>query len=156
MKKTTIIETIIVLYSILFLYTAISKWMDYSVFKEQIAASPILRPFAKAIAIGLPWTEVLVTLLLIIPKWRLKGLYASAFLMTAFTIYIIATLSFSEHIPCSCGGIIAQLSWTQHLIFNTAFIGLAITAIILTRKIERNQKLQWPGNTDWNVRAKHI
>src|ERR1044072_9048822 len=107
MKRATIIETIVVAYTILFLYTAISKLMDYTVFKEQVAASPILAPVSKLIAIGLPWTEIFVTVLLIVPKWRLKGFYASLFLMTAFTIYIAATLAFSDHIPCSCGGIIA-------------------------------------------------
>lgn len=158
MKRTIIIETIVVAYTILFLYTAISKLMDYAVFKEQIAASPILAPVSKLIAIGLPWTEILVTVLLIIPKWRLKGLYASLFLMTAFTIYIGATLAFSEHIPCSCGGIIAELSWTQHIIFNTVFIGFAITGIILTRKVLKGNKLLWSSaaNRDWNIKPENI
>jgi uncharacterized membrane protein YphA (DoxX/SURF4 family) len=158
MKKAAIIEIIVTLYAILFLYTAISKWMDYTVFKEQVAMSPILKPFAKAIAIGLPWTEILVTILLIVPKWRLKGLYAACLMMTAFTIYITATLAFSDHIPCSCGGVIAQMSWTQHLIFNTAFIGLSIIGIVLIRQIQRNQKLEWSSsaNRDWNVKAGHI
>lgn len=147
---------IVVLYTILFLYTAISKLMNYSVFKEQIAGSPILAPVAKLIAIGLPWTEILVTVLLVVPRWRLKGFYASLFLMTAFTIYIAATLAFSDHIPCSCGGIISEMSWTQHLIFNTIFIGLAITGIVLTRKISKHQKLQWTANTDWGIKTEHI
>jgi uncharacterized membrane protein YphA (DoxX/SURF4 family) len=155
MKKTTLIETIVVLYTILFLYTAISKFMDYSVFKEQIAISPILAPVAKLIAAGLPWVEILVTVLLIVPRWRLKGFYASLFLMTAFTIYIAATLAFSEHIPCSCGGIIAEMSWTQHMIFNSLFIVLAITGIILMRKISKNEKLEWPINNDWEVKTEH-
>lgn len=36
MKMSTIIETIIVLYVILFLYTGISKLIDYDIFKEQL------------------------------------------------------------------------------------------------------------------------
>lgn len=158
MKKTTIIETIVVLYTILFLYTAIAKLMDYSIFKEQLAASPMLAPVSKIIAAGLPWTEMFVAVLLIVPRWRLKGLYASLFFMTAFTIYIAFTLAFSKHIPCSCGGIIAKMSWKQHLIFNIAFIGLAITGIILTRKIYKYQKLQLPSRTnkDWDIKPEHI
>lgn len=157
MKKTTIIETIVVMYTILFLYTAIAKLMDYGVFKEQLAASPILAPVSTLIAVGLPWFEILVTVLLVVPRWRLKGFYASLFLMTSFTIYIAATLAFSEHIPCSCGGIIAELSWTQHLIFNTVFIGLAITGIILTHKILKDQKMQWSSaaKSDWGIKPEH-
>lgn len=143
MKKTTIIETIVVLYTILFLYTGISKLMDYTIFKEQIATSPILAPIAKPVALLLPWTEFIVTLLLIIPRWRMKGFYASAFLMSIFTIYIIAILSFSKHLPCSCGGILAEMTWSQHLIFNIVFIALGITGIIAGKQLRKNNKEVW-------------
>jgi hypothetical protein len=35
-----------------------------------------------------------------------------------FTTYIILILNFSSFIPCSCGGILEKLGWTEHLIFN--------------------------------------
>src|SRR5438445_7843878 len=101
MKRSTIIELIALLYVILFLYTGISKLMDYSVFKEQIATSPLLAPISGWIAIGLPAIEIILAIILFIPRTRLKGLYASLVLMIIFTGYIIAILSFNEHIPCS-------------------------------------------------------
>jgi uncharacterized membrane protein YphA (DoxX/SURF4 family) len=124
-RRTTALETIIVLFVILFLYTGISKIMDYAIFKEQIAMSPLLAPVAHPIAAVLPWVEFAVVLLLIIPRLRLKGLYASLGLMIAFTIYILAMLAFNKDIPCSCGGVIELLSWDQHIIFNAVFIILA-------------------------------
>jgi uncharacterized membrane protein YphA (DoxX/SURF4 family) len=142
MKRTTVVEIIVILYVILFLYTGISKLMDYSVFKEQIATSPVLAPIAKPIAWGLPWVEFLVTVLLVIPRWRLKGLIVSAVLMSLFTAYIILILLFNKEIPCSCGGVIEQLSWGQHIVFNTVFIALAITAIRLQKRLKKdNSKL---------------
>jgi uncharacterized membrane protein YphA (DoxX/SURF4 family) len=135
--KKTIVEVVIVLYTILFLYTGIAKLMDYSIFKEQIEDSPILTSIAKPIAIGLPWLEFLVVLLLLIPRWRLKGLYLSLGLMIAFTVYIIAIMLFDKTLPCSCGGIIQELSWTGHLIFNSVFICLAALAIKAERTIKR-------------------
>lgn len=139
MKKTTFIETTVILYTILFLYTGISKLIDYSVFKEQIASSPILAPLAKPIALGLPWLEFLVTLLLIIPRWRLKGLFASLFLMSSFTVYILLILSFNKNIPCSCGGILAEMSWTQHIIFNCAFICFAVGGMLMEQRIKKTK-----------------
>jgi uncharacterized membrane protein YphA (DoxX/SURF4 family) len=106
LRRTTIIEIITVLNIILFLYTGIAKLMDYSLFKEQLAASPILEPIAKPVALLLPWIEFAIVLLLVIPRWRLKGLYSSLALMIVFTVYIIALFSFSKEMPCSCGGII--------------------------------------------------
>lgn len=143
MKKTTILEIITVLYIILFLYTGISKVMDYAVFKEQIATSPLLAPVSRLIAIAVPAVEFLITLMLIVPRWKLKGLYASLGLMTAFTGYIIAVLLLNKEIPCSCGGVIELMTWSQHIIFNSTFIALAIAAIIIERKMKHDQHAEY-------------
>ena len=140
MSKSTLVELISILFVILFLYTGISKLMEYAVFKEQISESPILKPFAPFIAWALPLTEFLVSILLIIPRWRLKGLYASLFLMVAFTLYIGAIMTFNKELPCSCGGIISLLSWEGHLIFNSVFILLAFAGVLLERQIKKSMK----------------
>lgn len=137
MKKTVFLEIIIVLYVILFLYTGISKLIDYPVFKEQIATSPLLVPVSKIIAISLPWIEFLVVMLLIIPRWRLKGLYSAFLLMSLFTIYIIGILLFNKELPCSCGGVISELSWGQHIVFNAAFIMLAAIGARIERQLKK-------------------
>jgi uncharacterized membrane protein YphA (DoxX/SURF4 family) len=105
-KRTTIIEIIIVLNIILFLYTGITKIQDYTLVKEQLAESPVMAPFSKLIAILLPIVELIVVVLLAIPRWRLKGLYATLGLMILFTAYIIVLIATSDNLPCSCGGII--------------------------------------------------
>lgn len=137
MKRTTMIEIIAALFMILFLYTGVSKLMEYSVFREQVAASPLLAPMAGYIAGGLPVAEFAVVLLLIFPRWRLGGLYASLGLMATFTIYIIAILTINKHIPCSCGGVVGQLSWGQHIVFNSVFIVLAIAGIVLEKRLRK-------------------
>src|SRR4051812_47796926 len=113
--KTTIIEVISILFMILFLYTGISKLMEYPVFEEQLKES-ILKPIAPFVAWALPVIELVVVLFLLIPNWRLKGLYLSLALMTAFTAYVIGLVSFSHELPCSCGGILQELSWKQHIV----------------------------------------
>jgi len=143
MKKATIIETIIFLYAIVYLYTGISKLVEYSVFKEQLSESPILKPVAPLVALGLPWIEFIIALFLVVPRWRLKGLYTALVMMTAFTIYVIALLSFSKELPCSCGGIIAALSWPQHIIFNSTFILMAIIGIVLQRQVKKDIQKAW-------------
>jgi len=135
MKKTLIVELISFLFIVLFLYTSISKLMEFTVFKHQIAASPVLSPVAWWIAWVIPAVEIIVSLMLLIPRLRLKGLYASLVLMIGFTAYIIIILNFSKTIPCSCGGVLEQLSWTEHIVFNSVFIVLAIAGILLQRGV---------------------
>jgi uncharacterized membrane protein YphA (DoxX/SURF4 family) len=134
MLKRTIPSIVALLLVVLFLYTGISKLMEYTVFKEQIGASPILHPIAPFIAWALPLSEFAVAVLLFIPAWRLWGLYASFVLMLAFTGYVIAIVSFSKELPCSCGGVLQEMSWSQHIIFNIVFTILALVAALLERK----------------------
>jgi uncharacterized membrane protein YphA (DoxX/SURF4 family) len=153
MKKNILVEIISLLFIILFLYTGISKLMDYTVFKEQIATSPLLAPISGWIAILLPAIEIILSVILFIPRWRLKGLYASLVLMILFTGYIIAILTFNEHIPCSCGGVIELLSWKGHIAFNSAFIGLALAGIALGKGTKKT-KSTLPGSRKWAIANK--
>ncbi|HBC05203.1 MAG TPA: hypothetical protein DC015_13665, partial [Aequorivita sp.] len=113
------------LFVLLFLYAAISKLLDFETFTVQLAQSPLLSAYAGVIAWAVPSLEILIAVLLTIPKYRIPALYAAFTLMVMFTAYIYIILNFSDFIPCSCGGVLEKLSWTQHLIFNIVFIILA-------------------------------
>ncbi|OQP66625.1 MauE/DoxX family redox-associated membrane protein [Niastella populi] len=148
MKKKMIIESIVMLFTILFLYTGISKIIEYSIFKEQIATSPILAPIATPVAFTLPWIEFLATVLLVIPRWRFKGFIVSLSLMVLFTMYTILILNINENIPCSCGGLIGELSWQGHIALNTAFIALAITGIVFEKQLKSAHRLELSSIND--------
>lgn len=150
-KRTTIIEIITVLNIILFLYTGISKIQDYTLVKEQLSESPIMAPFAKIIAILLPVVELAVVALLVFPRWRLKGLLTTLVLMIVFTGYIVVLISTSDELPCSCGGIIEELSWQQHLIFNGVFIALDMVAIKLLKKEKKENAITWHDASDVEI-----
>ncbi|ETN95779.1 Methylamine utilisation protein MauE [Zhouia amylolytica] len=129
--KATIIDIICLFYILLFVYAAVSKLLDFETFRVQLGQSPMLTNFKGLVAYGVPSIELALALLLIVKKFRIPALYASLGLMMAFSMYIIAILNFSDHIPCSCGGVLEQLGWTEHLVFNIVFMFLAVIAIIL-------------------------
>ena len=143
MKRTTIVEAVVFLFVILFLYTGISKIMDYTLFKEQLRESPILGFAASFVARWLPIAEFLLALMLVVPRWRLRGLYLSTGLMIGFTVYIIVLMSIADHLPCSCGGVLAQLSWGQHIVFNSVFIALGVLGIVMEKRIRRAADEAW-------------
>ncbi|AWG22850.1 hypothetical protein FFWV33_15600 [Flavobacterium faecale] len=129
--KNGIIEIICLLYILLFVYAAVSKLLDFENFQVQLGQSPLLSAFAGWASWGVVIVELIISILLSFPKWRLFGLYAAFSLMTMFTTYIIIILNFSPFVPCSCGGILEDLGWTEHLVFNIGFIFLALIGIIL-------------------------
>jgi uncharacterized membrane protein YphA (DoxX/SURF4 family) len=138
LKKSTLIEIIVILYMSMFLYTAFSKWSDYTMTREQMALMPALEPIAHIVVWLLPATEIVITLLMFLDQTRKTGLYAATILMILFTIYIIFMMLFFPNLPCSCGGFLTELSWPGHLVFNGSFIALGILAIRMLNKSNTN------------------
>ena len=129
--RTIIIEFACLLYIVLFVYAAVSKLIDFENFKVQLGQSPLLSAFATPVAIGVPVLEIVISIMLLLPKLKLYGLFSSFTLMVMFTAYIYIILNFSQFIPCSCGGVLEKMTWNQHLIFNIAFVFLAGLAILI-------------------------
>jgi uncharacterized membrane protein YphA (DoxX/SURF4 family) len=139
--NTVVLDGIVFLFMVLFIYAATTKLMEYDLFKAQIGKSPLITKYAHLLAWMVPGVEYVVALLLFIPRFRLIGLYASFSLMFAFTAYIAFILTFSPYVPCSCGGILSSMGWTEHLIFNIGFTLLAILGIFIHLRIPVNQKI---------------
>lgn len=134
MKRQLYVEIICILFVLLFMYAATSKLTDYQKFKVQLGQSPMLTVFATWVAWLIPAIEITISVMLATNRWRLTGLYASLSLMVMFTAYIIAITRYSEYVPCSCGGILEKMGWNEHLVFNSAFVILAVTGILLYSK----------------------
>ena len=102
----------------LFIYTAASKILNIESFQHSLENSPLLKDYVFFISWFIPSIETSIALLLLFPASRLIGLYASFFLLLAFTGYVAYMIMFIPQLPCSCGGIIQKLSWNQHLVLN--------------------------------------
>ena len=104
---------------------------DFGQFKVQLGQSPVLTAYVDGVAWMVPGVEYLLALLLLFNGTRLVAFYGSLVLMVMFTTYILLVLNFSDYIPCSCGGVLEDLGWTEHIVFNLFFVALAIIGIIL-------------------------
>ncbi|WP_083540779.1 MauE/DoxX family redox-associated membrane protein [Aequorivita viscosa] len=127
-----LIKSIAYVFALLFIYAATSKLLDFETFTVQLAQSPLLSAYAGIVAWLVPGIEILIAGILVFPRFRNLALYAAFTLMVMFTAYIYIILNFSDFIPCSCGGVLEKLSWTEHLIFNVVFIVLGAVAILVS------------------------
>jgi len=117
----------------LFIYAGISKVLDFENFQVQIAQSPVLTRYAGTISYAVIIGEILICILLFFERIRPIGLLASSVIMSAFTVYIFIILNYSEFVPCSCGGILERMGWTEHLVFNIVCVVIAVFAYIIIR-----------------------
>lgn len=129
--KLKLVEYTSYFFILLFCYAAISKMIDFENFQVQIGQSPLLSAYAGAISYGVIICEILIVIFLSTRKSRSIGLYSSTALMSAFTMYIFLILNYSDFVPCSCGGILESLGWTEHLVFNLSCVILGITAVFI-------------------------
>jgi uncharacterized membrane protein YphA (DoxX/SURF4 family) len=140
-KRFNYLDIIIFLFVALFIYAATSKILEYDVFKAQIGKSPLIMSHAEWIAWMVPAVEILISLAFASPRLILPALYSSFFLMFTFTAYIAFIITFSPYVPCSCGGILSSMGWTEHLIFNIGFTLLAAVGIVLYNRQHKNDQV---------------
>jgi putative oxidoreductase len=143
MKRNLIIEIISGLLILLFVYTGLSKLLDFRQFKSTLSGSPVIGDSAAVLAFVLPVLELVLAALLFFTRTKLTGLYGSLVLMTVFTLYIGYMLSFSSKLPCSCGGVLKDMNWSEHLVFNIFFTVLSLAGVLLERK-RRKQESEPP------------
>lgn len=135
MRRRIIIEIISSLLILLFLYASFSKWFAFELFIGEMNNQPFPNWLTPYLVWSVPIIEVLIAAALIFERTRLTALYASLFLMLAFTIYTAVVLMHAfKYIPCSCGGVIRKLTWPQHLFFNLFFVGISLVAIFLKKR----------------------
>lgn len=116
----------------MFFYAAVSKLSHFETSKEEM----INQVFSRSVALHLVWlvplTELVICGLLLFNKTQLAGLYASFLLMGIFSIYISITMSgVFDKIPCSCGGILKDMGYGTHLVFNFFFMSAALLGIAI-------------------------
>lgn len=125
---------------LLFVYAAISKTLDFENFQVQLAQSPLVSAYAGIISYSVIIIELIITSLLLSERTRTIGLYLSLGIMVSFSIYIYLILNYSDFIPCSCGGILEKMSWSQHLIFNLGCVILCIISLYINNGLPNHNK----------------
>ncbi|NVM62205.1 putative membrane protein YphA (DoxX/SURF4 family) [Mucilaginibacter sp. SG538B] len=134
MKKELQYELITALLVLLFLYTGLSKLLDFKNFEVSMRFQHLPGWITVPLTYVPPLAEITVAALMIPHKSRLTGIYIFLAMMTAFTIYVgAAWLHLFQRAPCACGGALQSLNWEQYFALNLVFVTLAVTAIRYNR-----------------------
>lgn len=145
MRSRILYNGVALFFMILLLYTGLAKISDIAFFKVELRSSPFLASMAGNLAWGVPIMEMLLVLTLIIPATRTAGLYITLVIMGIFTIYTGALLTVDNHLSCGCGGILEDLTPSQHLLFNLACLSFVILGIHAGRpkQAESSERKRW-------------
>lgn len=134
--KSKIILIIKFLLASLFIYAGVYKIVDISLFKSQLYQSPLIPAFlVPYIGVLFPLLEILLSIFLIFYK-RVEYtlLWLSFSIMLFFTFYLLMLYNLYDKPPCSCGGILNDMTYSTHIIFNIIFSLLALISITIYEK----------------------
>lgn len=133
--KNILLEVIVALLILLWVYTAISKWGNHQAFYRQLSWNPTTSGYQDILFYLLPGVELLAVWFLLFKPIRIYGLWLSAVLMLVFTVYVFYVIYINPtKATCTCGGVLSIMTWKQHLAFNISYLLLCCTGIYLHHK----------------------
>lgn len=125
-RKNLPTEAAAIVLALVFVYTAGSKWLDMAATLEAFLNQPFPKWMAMGLVYIIPSVEFVSGILLLVPKGRKIGFGIAVVLMGLFTGYVALVLTgIFGRIPCSCGGIVSSLGWSEHLVLNVALLTVA-------------------------------
>lgn len=123
LNKNNLSSLFVVILSLLFLYSGSYKIRNYNEFGITLYNSRLIPEITIGyLQILLPVIEIVVFILLNLKTTRLFTLKLSFFILSLYTIYLIALNNFSLFDGCSCGGIFVDLDYKEHILINFIFV----------------------------------
>jgi uncharacterized membrane protein YphA (DoxX/SURF4 family) len=138
--KGVIADLIAYIFIAIFIYTATDKFWKIDDFVKFMSRLDIIGPIGAFLAWTIPIIEVGISILLLRQVTKRKGLIASSILMILFTVYLIYMKLTAETLPCHCGGVIALLSWRDHIYLNIILIVLSVVGVLFSPTIKNNNR----------------
>ena len=126
---------------IVFAFAAITKLLEQEKFYTNLVNSPILELPSLVIHIMawlIPILEVFVVIGLIWKRFQVQAIYLIVILLITYIIYTLAILLVAPYSPCSCGGVIALIGWTQHLYLQIGLLSLTFVEMYYHFKISKS------------------
>lgn len=114
----------------LFVFLGLSKFLNLNALRHDMLNQPIPYGLARVLMWLIPACEIMLSLILVFRRLRTVGLWGSFVLVLIYTLYTgLVLIHFFDYVPCSCGGILKFLSWSQNLVFDCIvliLVGLAL------------------------------
>ena len=133
-RKEQINAIIVYFFILLFTYAGLRKLIDLEMFVKEIWGFALFGSM-RMVRMGfvlLSCAELIVALMLTIPRTRQLGIYGAFVLMVTINILFFIMQQYAKVIPLYFGGIIPAISFIAHFIFNMAVLFVALIGVLLS------------------------
>jgi uncharacterized membrane protein YphA (DoxX/SURF4 family) len=135
MKTRQIIVEIICLILVLnFFYEGIHKiayWSSYSVWLHY---APLLKPVWVPLTYVIPISEIILSIALLFPKYRISALNWSIFMLMVFVLWVISSYLFTHRIFWPYHALWKKPTWMQKILISIGLCWMSLIAFLLIKK----------------------
>jgi hypothetical protein len=128
MKIKNIFGVAVFLSAVLFAYSAGAKIFDLPGYRSRIGDLPLPLWIAQPLTWLVPLVEILVVVLLILPRLRVVGLLSAISLLVVFSLFLLYLTQYPI-LSCACGGLLERIGAGWHLSLNILFILLGVVGL---------------------------
>lgn len=116
-------------------YAALSKLANYGQSLQEMRNQVFPSLLAGMLTWMVPLGELLTAALLLSRRTQRTGLWAAVLLLAVFSTYIAVVLTgVFGRVPCSCGGILGNMGYGAHLVFNGCFLAAGCYGLHLSKR----------------------
>lgn len=135
MITKALVKLIAIVLAVLFAIAAVDKLEHYPKFHLQLQRFPVSLSVLYSQAWLIPVTELITAVLLLVPMTRVKGLFASLFLLSLYTLYLVIMLETRFYCTCNCGEPFQSLSLKVHIILTLASVFVTGVGVVLSGRL---------------------
>lgn len=142
MITKVLVKLIAIALAVLFAYAAVDKLEHYALFSLQLQQFPFSIPVLHQQAWVVSVLELIISFLLLLPATRLKGLFASLFLLSLYTLYLTGKLGSRFYCSCNCGEPFQSLSLKMHIVCTLVCVLFTGLGVVLFGRIMGHSMLE--------------
>jgi hypothetical protein len=141
LRKKKALEFIVYFFILSFTYAGLRKLIDLEMFVKEVWGFAIFgsKQMVRVEFILLSCFELIVALLLTIPRTRKSGIYGAFILMVTINVCFFIMQQYAKVIPLYYGGVLPNLSFINHLIFNIAVLFLALRGVLIQNSLNQQK-----------------
>lgn len=132
--KKWLYECICLMLILNFFYEGVQKLTYLDMYSFWVSHSPVIRKFGAVLQYAVPFIEITIAILLIIPRYRGIALVTIIAVETGFILWVMSVYLFTGYLFWPYHALWDNPTWMQKMIYGLMLAWLAFTALFLNSR----------------------
>jgi uncharacterized membrane protein YphA (DoxX/SURF4 family) len=143
LRKTWLYDLICFVLVLNYFYEGVQKLAYLDVYGFWITHAPVIRKFGSILKYAIPISEIVIAVLLLMPKFRKAAFIASIFMQIGFILWVMSVYLFTGYLFWPYHALWDNPTWMQKMVYGLMLAWMALTGILLSRsKTRSNGKIK--------------